>query len=220
MKIVTTAPAGQWLKATNAYEKLIAKAETLAVRDVAKQARDAGRAAINAAGFSNKFANSLVVKFHPSSGYSLDPAAYIHTTINYADIFEKDKTISGKPWIWLPLPNVPPIAGRPHMTPHQYIQNVGSLILLHRAGKPPMLGTRIRIGGPLPQTVSRHTLARGISGRVRGQVRTVILFVAVPAVHMTPKFDADGAIKQIATEANIEKAYLKNLDEYIDPNGN
>jgi hypothetical protein len=222
MKLVTTAPSGQWLKATNTYEKLIAKAETLAVRDVSKQARDQGRAAISAAGFSNKFANSLVIKYKPSSGYSLNPSAYIHTTINYADVFEHGATIAGKRWLWLPMPSVPAAPGRPHMTPKQYIQQVGPLVLMWRPGKPPMLGARIQTGRLPPQPfgrfVSRRRLARGVSGR--GQFYTIPLFVGVPAVTIPPKFDVDGIITQVASEDNIEKAYLKNLDEYQDPNGN
>jgi hypothetical protein len=221
MRLVTTAPSGQWLKATDAYEKLIAKAETLAVRDVSKQARDQGRSAISAAGFSNKFANSLVVKFKPSSGYSLDPSAYIHTTINYADVFEHGATIVGKPFIWLPLPTVPAGHGRPHLTPRQYVQEVGPLITMHRAGKPPMLGARIQTGRLPPQPfgrfVSRRRLARGVSGR--GTFQTIPMFVGVPAVSIPPKFDVDGIITEVASEDNIEKAYLKNLDEYQDPNG-
>jgi hypothetical protein len=222
MRLVTTAASGQWLKATNAYEKLIAKAETLAIRDVSKNARDQGRGAISAAGFSNKFANSLVVRFHPSSGYALNPSAYIHTTINYADVFEKGATIAGKQWLWLPLPSVPPIAGRPHMTPKQYIQNVGRLVLMWRPGKPPMLGARVSFGSaPSPgQRVTRQRLRRGIAFGRGQQFQTIALFVGVPAITIPPKFDVDGIIKQVASEANIEKAYLKNLDEYQDPNGN
>jgi hypothetical protein len=116
---------------------------------------------------------------------------------------------------------VPAGHGRPHLTPKQYVQEIGPLVTMHRAGKPPMLGARIQTGRLPPQPfgrfVSRRRLARGISGR--GQFQTIPRFVGVPAVHIPPKFDVDGIIQETASEDNIEKAYLKNLDEYQDPNG-
>jgi hypothetical protein len=108
------------------------------------------------------------------------------------------------------------------MTPSQYIQNVGRLVLMWRPGKPPMLGARVSFGSaPSPgQRVTRQRLRRGIAFGRGQQFQTIPLFVGVPAITIPPKFDVDGIIKQVASEANIEKAYLKNLDEYQDPNGN
>jgi hypothetical protein len=219
MKVVTVAPPGQWLKASNAYEKLIAKAETLAVRGVSKKARDAGKAVIQGAGFSGKFASTLVIKFIPSSGYSLSPAAYIHSTINYADVFEKGATIAGAPYIWLPLPNVPAAPGRPHMTPKQYAQSVGPLVTMHRAGKPPMLGARIGALAAEPIGTFRGQVLRRLRRSGIARTQTIPLFVGILAVNIPRKFDTSAAFKRVASEENITKAYESNLDEYVDPNG-
>ena len=94
MNLKFNVPPGQWIKATDLYQALMAKALTGAMRDVGKLGRERGRQAITAAGFSNKFANSLVAKLPAKD--TLAPTAYIHTTINYADVFETGAVIVGK----------------------------------------------------------------------------------------------------------------------------
>lgn len=214
MKIVTKADAGQWLKATNAYESIMAKAATLAMRDVGKDAVTKGRAAISAAGFSPKFAGTLRVINKPASGYVLNPAAYIHSTINYADVFETGKTITGNPFIWLPLPSVPAIAGREHMTPRQYIRNVGPLVTMRRPNGLPMLGAVVK-GPPKAQPFGRFAtrarLRKGIGGK--GSVtQTIPLFVGVPSVHIPKKFDVKAAVEQAFN--NIGEFYVDHLELY------
>ena len=95
MKLVGRAEPGQWKKATTEYERIMAKAATLGMRQVGKLAETAGRQAITAGGFSASFARTLRAINKPPSGYVLNPAVYIHSTINYADIFETGKTITG-----------------------------------------------------------------------------------------------------------------------------
>jgi hypothetical protein len=197
MNLKFNVPPGQWIKATDLYQALMAKALTGAMRDVGKLGRERGRQAITAAGFSNKFANSLVAKLPAND--TLTPTAYIHTTINYADVFETGAVIAGKPYLWLPLPTVPAGPGRPHMTPKQYVQSVGPLVTMHRAGKPPMLGARVAISAPRPQPfgrfVGRGILRRGVSMRHVAQPTQVIpLFVGVPAVNIPKKFDVHAAV--------------------------
>jgi hypothetical protein len=195
MKVRFDTQPSEWTQAVTDQEKQEAKALTLAMRQVTKNAVAAGQGVIRAAGFSNKFASSLV-GIMPRD-FVLDPKGYIHTTINYADVFETGKTIAGHPWIWLPLPSVPPISGRPHMTPKQYIQNVGPLVLMRRPGKPPMLGARIRAAlkpQPFGRFVSRPTLRRGVSSG-RGTFQTIPLFVGVSAVNIPQKFNVESAVQ-------------------------
>jgi len=188
---------------------------TGAMRDVGKLGRERGRQAITAAGFSNKFANSLVAKLPAKD--TLTPTAYIHTTINYADVFETGAVITGKPYLWLPLPTVPAGPGRPHMTPKQYVENVGPLVTMHRAGKPPMLGARVAISAPRPQPfgrfVSRRILRRGISMRGATQPTQVIpLFVGVPAVNIPKKFDVHAAV--VDAFGHLDDFYRRQFPGY------
>jgi len=215
MNLKFNVPPGQWIKATDLYQALMAKALTGAMRDVGKLGRERGRQAITAAGFSNKFANSLVAKLPAKD--TLAPTAYIHTTINYADVFETGAVIAGKPYLWLPLPTVPPGPGRPHMTPKQYVENVGPLVTMHRAGKPPMLGARVAISAPRPQPfgrfVSRRILRRGISTRRGGQPTQVIpLFVGVPAVNIPKKFDVHAAV--VDAFGHLDDFYRRQFPGY------
>jgi len=215
MNLKFNVPPGQWIKATDLYQALMAKALTGAMRDVGKLGRERGRQAITAAGFSNKFANSLVAKLPAKD--TLTPTAYIHTTINYADVFETGAVITGKPYLWLPLPTVPAGPGRPHMTPKQYVENVGPLVTMHRAGKPPMLGARVAISAPRPQPfgrfVSRRILRRGISMRGATQPTQVIpLFVGVPAVNIPKKFDVHAAV--VDAFGHLDDFYRRQFPGY------
>src|SRR6516165_7824013 len=94
----------QWRKATSEYERIIQKAETLAVRDVGKIAQKNARDVIATSGFGPRWTNSIVVRNKPKSGYSFDPSATIHSTINYSDIFDvtnKTEIIRGHDYLWL-----------------------------------------------------------------------------------------------------------------------
>ncbi len=212
MKLVARAEPGQWAKATTEYERIIAKGSTQAMRKIGKLAVDAGRQAISAAGFSSKFARTLRAINKPKSGYVLNPSVYIHSTINYADIFETGKTIVGSPYLWLPLPTVPPFKGRPHMTPRQYIQNVGPLVTMRRNGKLPLLGAVVEKGGRPTRARLRRTFLRGVFNEKRRSTITVPMFVAVPSVVIPKKFDVKGAIEDAAED--IAAAYNESVEAY------
>jgi hypothetical protein len=212
VRIVTKADAGQWLKATNQYEKIMAKAATQAMRDVGKEAVSKGRAAIAQAGFSAKFQRTLRVINRPASGYVLNPAAYIHSTINYADVFETGKTITGSPFLWLPLPNVPPYKDREHMTPVQYVRIVGPLVTMRRAGGLPMLGAVVERGGKPTRRRLRQTFLKGAFGEKRRATVTIPLFVAVSSVNIPKKFDVAGAVQDASDE--LDALYQKRLEVY------
>jgi hypothetical protein len=212
VRIVTKADAGQWIKATNAVETSMAKAATLAMRDTGKLAVKNGRAAISAAGFSSTWQKSLRAINKPASGYVLNPAVYIHTTINYADVFQTGRTIAGNPYLWLPLPAVPPmpgsgvskfggVIGRPHMTPGQYVRLVGPLVTIRRPNGLPMLGavvkkrsTRARQSGKAPTRKRlRETFLRKRFGEGADVTEVIPMFVAVSVVAIPKKFDIKAA---------------------------
>ncbi len=214
---------GQWAKATTEYERIIAKGATQAMRKIGKLAVTAGRQAIGSAGFTANVQRTLQAINKPKSGFVLNPSVYIHSTVNYLDVFETGKTITGSPWLWLPLPNVPPMRGagtkfgglisRPHMTPRQYVAKVGPLITIHRPGKPPILAAVIR-GGRAGAKVTRGRLRKGrsILTGARGEQRVVFLFVAVPSITISKKFDTKRAIEDAAED--IGQAYNELVEPY------
>lgn len=220
MRVRLNAPPGQWLKATNEKEKAIAKAATAAMRDVGLEARNKGRTAIASAGFSSRWQSSLVVKNYPKSGDSLSPAEYIHTTINYADVFEKGAKIAGSPFLWLPLPNVPPDPAwhRPHMTPGRYVKLVGPLVTMRPRGASgsffPMLGAVVRLAKG--ESLTRRALSRGLLGRgrtaiVKGRKQVIPLFFAVTQISLQTKFDVTAAAQQAI--GNFEQYFEKHAKE-------
>lgn len=225
MRIVTKAEAGQWLKATNEYERIIAKAATQAMRDVGNLAVKNGRAVMAGAGFSADFQRQLqVIINRRQRGNVLNPQAYIHTKVNYADVFETGKTITGSPFLWLPLPNVPPNPGsgtmfgglvhREHMTPSQYVRKVGPLYTMRRPGHLPMLGARLETGFSRPTLKKlRRTQARRVTlGESRRSFRLVPMFVAVTSVTIPQKFDLKGAFQDAFDQ--LDKFYAEHLEPY------
>jgi hypothetical protein len=213
VRIVTKADAGQWLKATNEYERIIAKAATQAMRDVGKLAVKNGRAVMAEAGFSGKFQRTLRAINRPASGYVLNPSEYVHSTINYSDIFETGKTITGSPFLWLPLPNVPRSAERAHMTPSQFVRFVGPLVTMRRPGRLPMLGARVETGGRPTLKRLRRTQTHRVNLGERAPASVVIpMFVCVPSVTIPPKFD----LKKAWQEAfdHLDEFYAARLEPY------
>jgi hypothetical protein len=212
VRIVTKADAGQWLKATNEYERIIAKAATLAMRDVGKLAINNGRDIMATAGFSSKFQKTLRVINRPASGYVLNPSEYVHSTVNYSDIFEIGKTITGHKFLWMPLPAVPPSAERAHMTPSQYIRQVGPLVTMNRGpGRLPMLGAVAERGKPTRKRL-RQTFLKIAFGEATRATVTIPLFVGVSSVTIPKKFDLKGAFKDAFD--HLDEFYAARLEPY------
>ena len=222
MRLVTRADVGQWVKATTQYEKIIAKASTQAMRDVGREGIKGGRAAIGAAGFSSFVQRSLRAINKPPSGYVLNPSVYVHSLINYLDVFETGKTIVGSPLIWLPLPNVPPmpgsglkfggIVGREHMTPSQYVRMVGPLVTMKSANGKPMLGAVVEEGGKVTRRRLRQTFLRGVFGEKRKRTHVVPLYVGVPSVTIPKKFDVNEKLEAAAKQ--LGDFYKKRVEPY------
>lgn len=223
---VETEP-GQWLKEADLADAKILKAANLALRDLGLKARDAGRAAISNAGFSRTWANSIVLIMFPrGSAPSVNPVAYLHSKINYSDIFETGRGITGSPFIWLPLPAVPPMLGsgiskfggviaRPHMTPSQFVRFVGPLVTMRRPGRLPMLGTPVA-GGRGKTTRATQGRVRRSGARIAGgakNVELVPMYVGVHSVNIPAKFDALGAMEKAGSEASLAQFYLDELQK-------
>jgi hypothetical protein len=214
LQLQSSMDPAQWAKANAEYARIIQKAEKGAIHDVGIAARDAVRKMVAEAGFGKKWSNSFRAKFGVNNGSLYNPFALIFSTISYAGIFETGGTIAGKPFLWLPTDNVPPIAGRPHMTPKEYVQNVGPLVTMRLPGRVPMLGAQVRVRGALGrnQFIGRRArLRRGLSGR-GDTTQTIPMFVGISAVTIPKKWDVHGTVAEEAK--GINEAYEKNLEKY------
>jgi hypothetical protein len=189
----------------------IEEAATAAMRTAADIVKAEGRASIAAAGFSRRWQNALRVDVFPKGGNpSANPAAFIHHKIGYAGIFETGGPVSGQPLLWLPLKTTPKKIGRFKMTPERFRIGTGqALVTIRRSGKPPLLGARVR--DSRRSGTSRVTLSmlrRGTSGS-RGRIRTVPLFIGVPAVSIPDKFGITEIVEGAA--ARLPSLYAAHL---------
>jgi hypothetical protein len=218
VNIIGRAEPGQWVRATTEYEKVMAKAATLGMRQIGKLAESKARAAVAAAGFTTNVQRTIRALNKPPSGYVLNPAIWLHSTVNYLDVFESGRTITGTEFLWLPLPNVPPNTGsgtkfgglisRPHMTPSQYIRKVGPLVFMKDArGKGlPMLGAVVEGPETKPSRGRlRKTFLKQHFGEKTRPTHIVPMFYAIKAISIPPKFDTEKAVAN-AMEG-LEDAY-------------
>lgn len=210
MRVKFDVDKAQWIREGAEKQRVIATSVTKAMREVGKRAAAAANLQIHAAGFASR-KWELRPKNYPPSGYSLLPEVWLHSRINFEDIFEEGGVIRGSPWLWLPLPSVPnwPGDATRQMSPKKYSETIGPLITIRRKGKPPMLGAAVtgRLKAqPFGHFVTRGRLKKGRAGK--GPVTVIPLFVAVASVVIEKKFDTAAAVER-ATE-DIQGIYILN----------
>ncbi len=211
---------GQWEKATTEYERIMAKAATLGMRQIGKLAETAARRAVGAAGFTSNVQRTIQALNKPASGYVLNPKIWLHSTVNYLDVFETGRTITGSPLLWLPLSSVPPnpgsgvkfggLIGRPHMTPSQYIRKVGPLIkvVTRKHGGLIMLGAMVEGPSTKPSRARlRQTFLKRHFGEKTRPTHFVPMFIGIARVSIPKKFDTKAAVETAAK--GLEEAYAQ-----------
>lgn len=222
-------PAGQFYKAKDEWQQIMAHAATTAVRQVGINARDAARDIIATAGFGPSWYKSIVSSMHPKRGDVLNPWAWVHSTINFSDVFETGKTISPKAakYIWIPQPWVPKYpgtgtVGEPlrQMNPKKYVQLIGRLQFVHPPGKSPMLLGAVSGKISASQTAQLPKkgfgFQLGFTGRQkRRTIQWVPMFIGVPSVTIRKRFDVMPAVQREA--ARLDEEYIKNITEFKAP---
>jgi hypothetical protein len=199
-------------RASAAIRERIAVAATLAVRDAGRAAQTAGRADILAAGLGNRFAAALRLRLFPERKASINAAAYLYSKIPYAGVFESGATIRGNPRLWLPTNNVPIRRGGHRMTPQFYARNIGRLISVNVAGRPPMLmgvvpesAVKRAAGGPLKLSRRRSP---GFASR-RARFVRVPMFIGVNQVQIKKRLRiADIAARE---RARLPEYYRRHI---------
>ncbi len=198
MRVVMKTDGDVWAKATSGIEKAMAHGMTSTVKKTAAEVRDGVRQSIASAGFGSHWTSSIK-SVMLTNGDVLNPAAWVHSTINFSDVFETGKHITGNPLLWLPLPAVPQWPGDPtrQMSPKKYIQTVGPLVTIRRPGKTPLLGAIVETSAS-PRTGGRH-LTRAAFRRTASSRTTrvmVPLFVGIPSVEIEKRFSFEAAISR------------------------
>jgi hypothetical protein len=210
-----------------------------AIRNMDLPVRDACTAAIVTAGtamatlgFANikgalkgsNIARSWTVRYYPGNAKrrpskpSINAAAWGYSKVPFVKIFEDGGTIHGKPMLWLPLRNAPLAIGRGrargHITPRKLREEGIKLFSITRAGKVPLLATKINATRAGANRVSLNTtlaaLRRSKKAPTGRQVPvTVPLFFGVPAVNIRKKLNLDGIAQ--AQRDLLAEYYVVNL---------
>jgi hypothetical protein len=217
------AKRGQFTKAFMDKERVVSRAATLGMREVAEKVKSTGRSAIARAGFSPRWQAAFRVDLFPKRGESINAAAFVHHNIPYAGVFEKGATISGHPYLWIPLPNAPKRIGGQKITPKLYSQRVGKLIFIRRSGGHPLLAGRVnsRFASNRPTIAAlrrgerdaRRASATSAFGGNASRLKTDIipLFVGMPSVHIRGRFGLQAIFDQ--ARASLAAAYFRNLKD-------
>ena len=197
LKFKISPPSIPYAESTKGIYKPMARAATAAIKDTTDQAKTLGRASIAAAGFSRKWQGALRGKTFPERGYSADAAGFIYSKIPYSAIFEEGGTISGSPFLWVPLPNMPFAKGGRRIQAKDYRRKIGHpLYSIRRSGGKPLLGANVRMTDKRARkAVSLSALRRGRNPGGRGKVRLVPLYVGIPRAHIEKKFNVKAAVE-------------------------
>jgi hypothetical protein len=193
-RVVFSAARGQLGALLEGLNKPIAEAATGAITDAAASFTTKGRAAIAGAGFGPKWQNALRVIVYPTGRASIDAAMYAYHKIRYAGVFETGATITGKPFMWLPIAALPDKFGSQRVTPKVYRETVGPLHTVRARGKLPMLAGPVKVGRP----GSKLTLSKLRAGQAGGKgVETIPLFVGIKVVHEPAKLGLAAVFNEV-----------------------
>jgi hypothetical protein len=207
--------------------KPMAAAATEAINIAGSTAVTLGRGDIGQAGFGARWQNTWRVNFYQVTPPQIDAAAWLYHKIPFAEIFEDGGTIVGKPMLWVPLRNAPLSfgQGKKHLSPKSLIQRGVKLFSIERAGKPPLLATKIwATQSQAGRTAFNVTAKKILAGRVTPKkgvgnlVRmTVPLFFGIRQVHERKRFHLKAlAQTQIDALPNYYDAALGALADAVD----
>jgi hypothetical protein len=208
MKIKYTYERGALATAFQAKYKPIARAATGAMKEVATAAKEGSRASIRASGgdLGRKWPNAVRSRVYPDKGKpSASPAGLIWVRSDYAGLFEDGGTITGKPLLWVPILAVWRKIGIKPIRPPK----MTGVVSIPRPGKAPLLGIRVKgTASRFAKGITATQLRKGTSAK-RGIIKTIPLWIGLPAVTIGKKWHIREACERAA--ARLPGLYYKNL---------
>lgn len=143
---MTTAKQGDYLRAFNEIRGTIYGALRLAFNDTAKQIQSQARIQIASAGLRGKWITGFRTYVFPRQPNDLSTELVIRGfhSYNIANVFERGAHVSGKPFLWVPLPSAPAkVRGKP-TTAARLIAAGVRLRKIQSRGRPLLIGYIIR----------------------------------------------------------------------------
>lgn len=219
---------GKVRAAMTGHENRMERAATQAMRALAKEVEQSGRAEISR-GLNARNARAFFARAKPRVGYSLNTSMRGYLRIGYLNIFERGGTIRPKnrKYIWIPLSNAPRsirIANtnkriraatvKKGMTPERYIKEIGPLHFIARKGNAPLLAGDVSVSGSASVTVARlkkgaqNAAARKAGRRARRTVH-VPVFVGIPIARISDRLNVDRVYRE--ARSHLPDVYAEKM---------
>lgn len=182
----------------------------VAAKSAMKQTADVikvkGRAQIAVAGFKRPYQTAFRADVYPrGSKPSVNAAAVAYHKVDFSEVFETGARIGGKPYLWVPIKDKRTRVGRKQLRLKDFLARGERLVMVKRAGKPPLLMGRPLSGMPRPRRAAdRDTYERYQAGGL------VPLFVGLSVVDIDKKLSIYQMIGQEA--GRIAARYVEALD--------
>lgn len=212
MRFVYAAVKGEYSKMLAAQYLPIAQTATATIKQTTETAKKEARQVIAAAGFSRKWQNATRGDVYPPKGVSVNAAGMIYNKILYSGVFEAGATISGKPFLWIPVTGLPKRVGGKRMTPRVFVELIGPLHSVNRPGRNPILAGFISASA----SSAKLTIAKLRSGQKRknnkGAVKSVPCFVGIPQVQIRQRFGLNTVFDK--ADKNLAAVYNENAAKF------
>lgn len=194
---------------------IVANAATDAAKETAVTLKQRARANIAAAGFSQRWQNTLRVETYPKNKISARPAIFLFHKIPYSEVFESGAIIRSNNLLWLPLPSTPKRTGNKRITP-KVLAAKGVKLVSITGGRIPLLGARLALSSAQmkekrPQLSITQLKSASSMSRRGAPSRTVPLFFGLSSVTLRKRFD----IAQI-TRSEAKKLHDRYLKHFRD----
>lgn len=212
LRMFVAAVTGEFEAKMRELETPIRTAGIAAVKEAGKLVKQQAEAAIAAAGLGSRWKSGFKYRVYTDQARNPNQiaAAFFYHRIGLFNVFEKGAQIKGKRLLWLPLPTLPKAFrgfGKRRMTPKRYSEEIGPLVSIRAPGKKPMLAAKVDRGKRGRSKITTAALRRG--GRGIGNVKSVPLFVGVPAVTIRKRTNVAAIVDRV--NAQIPELYFKHL---------
>ena len=206
LQILYDAATGKYVENIERMGDIMAKAATAAVKDVGSATTRALKANLAGGGFPSRWQSSVKATYKPRGAPSIDASVHIYSTINFLSVFENGARIGGKPYLWLPLPDIPQKVGSQPMRPALFIAKFGPLKSAKHSTVPILLG---QIATLASGRIGNKTARKFKIARTATATAWVPVFIGISSVQLKKRINYS-AILQAAQGVMAER-----YDQYV-----
>lgn len=203
-QIIYDAAIGTFQKNLDDSYNVMLKASSAAVRDAGSATQKAVKANLAAGGFPSRWQNTVKATYRPAG---TPTSVHIYSTINFLSVFQNGARISGKPYLWLPLPDIPQKVGSSPMRPALFIAKYGPLKSARHSSVPLLLG---QIAVPDSGRIGKKTIAKFRRARGAKNVAWVPVFVGISTVQLRKRLNYTAILRA------GQQFLLERYNEYVE----